>query len=206
LRYFEVIKQGILKKIFLFLFIFIISGNISSQEFRLKIIGQNEKENKIIDSIGYVLKHKNAKLILDENNLLFEKLTKKGYVESQLVENFKLNDSTFYFKYNLGKKINYARIYIGIKSQENIAANYNIKNDTLTLQYEEIENFLNATLKKLETTGFSMAKVKLVNIQKTNESLSADLSITTEIKRQVNDIVINGYDKFPEGHKKNIIQ
>jgi hypothetical protein len=32
------------------------------------------------------------------------------------------------------------------------------------------------------------------------------LSITTEIKRQVSDIVINGYDKFPEGHKKNILR
>ena len=195
-----------MKKIFLFFFIIILSGNISAQEFHLKIIGQNEKENKIIDSIGYVLKHKNAKSILDENNLFYEKLTKKGYVESQLAENFKLNDSTFYFKYNLGKKINNARIYIGIKSQENVAGIYSIKNDTLTIPYEEIEAFLNATLKKLETTGFSMAKVKLVNIQKTKDFLSADLSITTEIKRQVNDIVINGYDKFPEGHKKNIIR
>jgi hypothetical protein len=197
---------GLLKKIFLIFFIIFVSGNISAQEFHLKIIGQNEKESKIIDSIGYVLNHKNAKSIQDENNLFYEKLTKKGYLEIQLAENFKLNDSTFYFKYNLGKKINYAQIYIGIKSKENIAANYNIKNDTLTLQYEEIESFLNATLKKLETNGFSMAKVKLVNIQKSIDYLTADLSITNEIKRQVNDIVINGYDKFPQGHKKNIIR
>jgi hypothetical protein len=56
---------------------------------------------------------------------------------------------------NLEKKINHARIYIGIKSQENVAGIYSIKNDTLTIPYEEIEAFLNATLKKLETTGFS---------------------------------------------------
>ena len=195
-----------MKNIFLFFFIIIVSGNISAQEFYLKIIGQNEKETKIIDSIGYVLKHKNAKSILDENNSFYENLTKKGYLESQLAENFKLNDSTFCFKYNLGKKINHARIYIGIKSQENIAGNYSVKNDTLTLPYEETESFLNVTLKKLETNGFSMAKVKLVNIQKSKDYLTADLSITTEIKRQVNDIVINGYDKFPEGHKKNILR
>ena len=195
-----------MKKIFLFFFIIIISGNISAQEFHLKIIGQTKRETKIIDSIGYVLKHKNAKSILDENNLFLEKLTKKGYLESQLTENLKPNDSTFSFKYSLGKKINYARIYIGVKSQENIAGNYNIKNDTLTIPYEETESFLNATLKKLESNGFSMAKVKLVNIQKSKDFLTADLSIATEIKRQVNDIVINGYDKFPEGHKKNIVR
>lgn len=195
-----------MKKIFLFFFIIIVSGNISAQDFYLKIIGQTEKETKTIDSISYVLKHKNAKSVLDENNSFYENLTKKGYLESQLLENFKLNDSTFYFKYDLGKKINYARIYIGVKSQENIAGNYNVKNDTLVIPYEETEPFLIATLKKLETNGFSMAKVKLVNIQKSNNFLTADLSITTEIKRQVNDIVINGYDKFPEGHKKNIVR
>jgi hypothetical protein len=202
------LKQTIrlLKKIFLFFFIISVSGNISAQEFYLKIIGQNEKETKIIDSIGYVLKHKNVKSILDENNSFYEKLNNKGFLDCQFSENFKTNDSTFCFKYSLGKKLKYTRIYIGIKSQENIAGNYSIKNDTLTIPYEETEAFLNATLKRLETIGFSMAKVKLVNIQKTKDFLSADLSITTEIKRQVNDIVINGYDKFPEGHKKNIVR
>ncbi|MDN3676483.1 hypothetical protein QWY90_04075 [Flavobacterium paronense] len=184
----------------------IFSRNVSAQNFYLKIVGQNQKETKVIDSIGYISIHKNAKSIIDENNSFYEKLTTKGFLECQLTENFKPNDSTFYFKYKLGKKINYARIYIGIKSQENIARNYNIKNDSITLPYEETESFLNATLKKLETNGFSMAKVKLVNIQKSKDFLTADLSITTEIKRQVNDIVINGYDKFPEGHKKNIIR
>ena len=195
-----------MKKIFFLFILFLVSSNTSAQNFYLKIIGQTEKETKIIDSVGYVLKHQNTKSIIDENNSFYQKLTQKGYTESQFAENFKLNDSTFCFKYDIGKKINYARIYIGIKSQENVAENYSIKKDTLTLPYEETESFLNATLKKLESNGFSMAKVKLVNIQKSKDFLTADLSITTEIKRQVNDIVINGYDKFPVGHKKNIIR
>ena len=64
--------------------------------------------------------------------------------------------------------------------------------------------FLKTTLKKLEAKGFSMAKVKLINLQKKKGFLIADLNILLEKKRQLNDIVINGYDKFPEGHKKNI--
>ena len=195
-----------MKKIFFLFILIFVSSNTSAQNFYLKIIGQTEKETKIIDSVGYVLKHPNTKSIVDENNSLYEKLTQKGYLESQFDENFKLNDSTFCFKYSIGKKIKNARIHIGKKSQENIADNYNVKNDTLTLPFKETETFLNATLKKLETNGFSMAKVKLINIQKLNGFLTGDLSITTEIKRQVNDIVINGYDKFPVGHKKNIIR
>jgi hypothetical protein len=195
-----------LKKIFLFFCLIIFSWNTSAQNFYLKIVGQNENETQIIDSIGYTIKHQNTKGIVDENNSVLEKLMKNGYPESQLTENQKLNDSTFYFKYSIGKKINYARIYIGIKFKENIPSNYNIKNDTLTLPYEEIESFLNSVVKKLESNGFSMAKVKLTNLQRKKNSITANLSITTEIKRQLNDIVINGYDKFPEGHKKNILR
>lgn len=195
-----------MKNIF-FLFLLIINfWNAAAQEFQLKIIGQNDRETKIIDSVGYLLKHKNTKSIIDENGFVYDKLIKKGYTEVEPLENFKQIDSTFYFTYRVGKKTNYARIYIGVNFQENIAANYNVKNDTLVLPYEEIETFLNATLKKLETNGFSMAKVKLINIQKSKDFLQTELSITTEIKRQVNDIVINGYDKFPVGHKKNIIR
>ena len=143
---------------------------------------------------------------MDENNSFYEKLTKKGYLECQLVENFKLTDSTFCFKYKLLKKINYVHIHIGKEIQENIPSSYTIKKDTLELPYEECESFLTITLKNLESNGFSMTKVKLINIQKKNNFITADLSITKEIKRQVNDIIINGYDKFPVGHKKNIVR
>lgn len=180
--------------------------NASAQEFQLKIIGQTDIETKIIDSIGYLLKHKNTKSIIDENGLFYEKLIRKGYTESQFIENFKPNDSTFGFRYNIGKKVNFIHIYISTAFQENLSNLYAVKNDTLILPYNESEAFLNLTLKKLEANGFSMAKVKLVNIQPKKDFLKADLSITKELKRQVNDIVINGYDKFPIGHKKNIIR
>ncbi|MEO0046378.1 MAG: hypothetical protein RL705_1569, partial [Bacteroidota bacterium] len=146
----------------------------------------------------------NIKSILIENNSFYEKLTKKGYLNAQFLENFKLNDSVFCYKYSLEKKINYARIYIGIKNKENIPGTYPVKNDTLELSYEEIDDLLNNILMKLESNGFSMAKVKLNNIQSKENLITADLSISKENQRQVNSIVINGYDKFPESHKKNI--
>jgi hypothetical protein len=180
--------------------------NLSAQEFQMKIVGQNERETKIIDSLGYLVKHKNTKSIIDENNSFYEKLNNKGYTESQLIENSKPNDSSFSFKYSLGKKVKTIHLFIGKEFQENISSLYEIKNDTLILPFEESELFLNTILKKLESNGFSMAKVKLINIQKNNDFLKADLSITKAIKRKVNDIVINGYDKFPIGHKKNLIR
>jgi len=67
----------------------IFSWNISAQQLYLKIIGQTEKETKLIDSLGYALKHVNAKSIIDENNAFTEKLTKNGFLENQLIENKK---------------------------------------------------------------------------------------------------------------------
>jgi hypothetical protein len=194
----------VLKKFFLFCFLIIFSRNVSAQNFYLKIIGENETENQSIDSIGYVKKHQNLKSIINENNSFYERLTKKGYLNTQLTENYKLNDSVYCYKYKFGKKINYAYIYIGIKNRENIPFNYALKNDTLQLPYEELDAFLNNTLMKLESNGFSMAKIKLHNIQHKTNKLIADLWISTENQRQLNSIVINGYNKFPESHKRNI--
>ena len=195
-----------MKKTYLLFLIFAFSGLSSAQNFNLKIIGSTDIETNRIDSIGYLTIHKNAKSILEESNILNETLLRIGFIESQLSEKSKPNDSTFLFKFNIGKKTKSIHIYVSKKYSDIIAENYSIKNDTLQLPIESAEGFLNTTLKKLEVNGFSMAKVQLTNIQKLNTKLIADLVITKEIKRTVNDIVINGYEKFPESHKKNILR
>ena len=189
-----------MKKLFLFGLLCIFGWNVSAQQLYLKISGATEKESKIIDSIGYVTKHSNAKSIIDENNNFAERLTRNGFSENQIIENEKFNDSTFFFRYQLGAKTNFIHIYIGAAN----ASLFDTKKDTLIIPFSESETFLNTTLKKLEVKGFSMAKVKLTNLQKKKGFLIADLDIALEKQRQLNDIVINGYDKFPEGHKKNI--
>ena len=120
--------------LFIILFIFI-SWFSAAQEFQLKITGQNEAEIKVIDSIGYQLRHKNTKSIVDENTSIFEKLINKGFIECKLLEELKLTDSTFTFKYNLGKKINSLHLFIRKEFQENINTTYTIKNDTLILNF-----------------------------------------------------------------------
>lgn len=68
----------------------------------------------------------------------------------------------------------------------------------------ETENFLKGTLAKLETKGYSLAKIQLTNLKREKDFITAELQFENEKQREVNDIVINGYDKFPEGHKKEI--
>ena len=181
-----------------------ISQNSFGQQLYLKIIGNNELQTKTIDSIGYIKSFNDAKGVLDETNLFSKKLSQVGFLEHQLIENKKVNDSTFLYLYNIGAKTNFIHIYIG-KNLELSNWNLNtVKNDTLKLPFGESEAFLNHAIKKLETAGFSMAKVQLKNLKKHSNFVTASLSITSDKKRQLNDIVINGYDKFPEGHKNNL--
>ena len=184
--------------------IFFISLNSFGQSFRLKIVGKNDSQTKTIDSIGYNNSFDNAKSVVDETKLFSEKIVKIGFLESELLESKKQNDSTFLYQYNLGSKTESIHIYVGKDFEIKNWNLYDVKNDTLILPFSESEAFLTSTLKKLELKGFSMAKVKLVNIKKHYNYISADLNVTSDKKRQLNDIVFNGYDKFPEGHKNNL--
>lgn len=174
------------------------------QNLRLKITADSERENIKIDSIGYLKNHANAKSVVDEANSFSEKLKRLGYLENQILENKKENDSTFLFRFQVGNRTNFIHIYIGRNSELQNLEILDQNKDTLTMPFSETEAFLNATLNKLERKGYSLAKLRLVNLKNEKNILYADLDFKTEKLREVNDIVINGYDKFPEGHKKEI--
>ena len=195
-----------MKKQILFFLLLIIYSQAISQNFNLKIKGENEIENKIIDSIGYKTSHVNTKSIIDENNLFLDRIRKEGYCESNMISNIKIKDSIFQFNYSIGGKTNFIHIYVEEKFLEFIPVGYTKIKDTIILPFKQSELFLNSIVKKLEINGFSMARVKLINIQKKSKSILADLSIQEEIKRKLNDIVIKGTAKFPESHKKNILR
>lgn len=183
---------------FFFILLFCLNG--FGQNLYLKLVGKNNLDTKTIDSIGYNIKHSNAKSVIDETNFFSKKLLNAGYIENEIVKNLKPNDSTFTYEYNLGKRTKFIHIYIDKEFQE-----FNDeKLDTISMPITDSELFLNSILKKLESRGFSLAKVKLDNIKNKSNFIIANLKIDLGKKRQVNDVVINGYDKFPEGHKNAI--
>ncbi len=174
------------------------------QKLHLKITSDSQSDLKTIDSIGYSKKHSNAKSIVEEANSLSEKLKRFGFLENEIQENKKQDDSTFLFKFRLGQRTRFIHIYLGKDSELRKLGIVESPGDTLKLPLGETENFLNTTLNSLERKGYSLARLQLINLKKQKNILLADLNFQTEKQRQVNDIVINGYEKFPEGHKKEI--
>ncbi len=176
----------------------------SAQQLSLEIKGLNTIETQSIDSIGYQKKIQNAKLLLTEVNSFTQKLAKVGYINNQIISTTQPTDSTFSYQYSLGPKTSQILLYIG--------KNPNLKNilfpahssDTLSIPLSNVESFLNNKLSELEIKGFSLATLRLINFQVVNNQLTADIDISTGKQRELNDIVISGYDKFPKGHLKNI--
>ena len=183
--------------------------NCYAQNFRLQITGSSPFENKIIDSLKYNSIHPNTKAINDEVRSMSEKLSKNGYIENQILENTRKNDSSYVTKFSLGEKIKSIYIYIGRNRELNYILSLDNKQDTLIFPYNDVESFLNSTLQKLEQNGFAFAKLKLTNIKRKNNSLYAELQYESGQQRQLNAIVVkfaesNKKNSFPEGHLKQI--
>lgn len=197
-------------KLLTFIILFLTVGtNCFSQNFQLLIIGNSPSETKIIDSLKYNSTHTNTKAITDEVTTISERLSKNGYLENQLLENTKKNDSSYVAKFSLGERIKFIHIYIGRNNEIIDLVSLDKKKDTLILPYSETESFLNSTLQKLEQNGFAFAKLKLTNIKRKNNSLYAELQFESGQQRQLNAIVVkfaesNKKNSFPEGHLKQI--
>lgn len=173
------------------------------QNFYLEVAGTSEKENKIIDSLQYENKHASVASILEEQKRFESKLTNQGYFDWQLLEQKKVNDSSFVFKYNLGNPIKNNTIYIGKLSTEEKSL-LQLESDTLIIATNEVENFMKGKIALLEKKGYSLANLQLINQQKNENSLFSELLLKLNSKRNITDIVIVGYDKFPTGIKKAI--
>ncbi len=197
-------------KLLVFILLFLTLGtNCFSQNFQLQLIGSTPSENKIIDSLRYNPSHTNVKAIFDEVTSMSEKLSKNGYLDNQILENTRKNDTSYIAKFSIGKKIKFIHIYIGRNREIRELVSVDKKKDTLILPYVETEFFLNSTLQKLEQKGFAFAKIKLINIKRKNNSLYADLQFESGQQRQLNAIVVkfaesNKKNSFPEGHLKQI--
>lgn len=191
------------------LVLFFFGWHTSAQNYQLQIIGQSDFETKTIDSLGYNSKHQNTKALQDEINRFSAKLIQVGYIDNNMLEFTKVKDSFYIAKIALGKKIKSIYLYIGDDKQVNNLITLNKKNNIIEVPYVAIDSFLEQTVQKLEQNGFSLAKLKLINIKRDKSILSATLQVETEQKRVLNSITIqyaeNGrVNKFPKGHLKQI--
>lgn len=172
------------------------------QNFYMLIQSKNPVEHKQIDNLGYIKNHLSVTDILKEKQNFELKLQNNGFLEAFLIKQEKQNDSTFIFLYSIGKPISNINIYIGANPKKVLQIIQEEK-DTISIQIESVSNWMQSKLNLLERGGFSLAKLKLIDHKQIGSNLYATLVIDASKKRILNDLVILGYEKFPDNIKQD---
>ncbi|CAM2932030.1 hypothetical protein SAMN05444355_11567 [Flavobacterium frigoris] len=194
-----------MKYFLLHILLLIFSLNCNSQNFELQLTGNTMRETQILDSLKYTIKHPNIQSVASEIETTSTKLSALGYLRNQIIKQYKLNDSIYLAKFHLGIRIKSIHLYTG--KEKIVAELLSLKtiNDSIIVTYSEIAGFLKKNINILEEKGYSLAKLKLTNMQQKGNLLFAELQLVSETKRKLNEIVIQ-YAKneqnnnFPKGH------
>lgn len=162
-------------------------------------------ETKIIDSVSYNKIHPDAKSIIATTTLLSTNLYKAGYIENKELAYLKTNDSTYIYSYAVGPQLKKIHIYTG-KLTADQKLLLNIDKDTLMMPLQDVEGFMNNNIALLEKKGYSISTLQLTGHAKKRQNLTASLIVKIEKLRTLDDIVLEGYPKFPEGIRRNILR
>lgn len=192
-----------LKKYFSIFIILIACLTTNAQSLQLKINGANEAETRVIDSLSYQKIHEDTKSILDESGRMNNLLFKSGYLENRIIDHQKINDTVFMSNFSVGPKTGSIYIYTGkIKSADKEVLD--ITGDTVAININRVEEFMAMNMALLERKGYSFSTLQLTDYEKTPAGLTATLVVKIDKQRTLDDIVLEGYPKFPEGIRRNI--
>ena len=181
-----------------------------SQNIYLKVEGETDKEQHIIESLEYVNVFKDVSSLNLEKEKFKNKLYRLGYIEAKEASSIRYNDSTFLTIYSLNSLYKTIHIHYGEEtlSEELIASISEETSDGyFSLPFIEIEEKLNFINQQLANQGSPFKTLQLKNIKKKeNNILKADLFVSDDIKRTINKIVLNGYEKFPKSFLKRYLK
>lgn len=179
----------------------LVSFGVKAQNKSLKFFSNDFKEHKILDSISYSKEFINENQVITEVNLMLEKLQELGFFEAkyQLIDEIK----SFVYQFELGKKIN--KIILEIpKTEQSFFDLELIKNNQIVIQPKNFKSLMQKALQKYDEQGKGFVKIQLEQIERKNEVIYASLNIKNLPLRIVNEIIVNGYPKFPKGHFKRL--
>lgn len=198
-------KKTYLLYIVLFL-IFCFANNhaVYGQQIYLKVSGKNANETSFLkqnikDSI-----FNNGQEVENQLQTLQGFLKNNGYLYHQIVSAEK-KDSLYWVRFDLGKKTDSLKINFK-KHQEQLQSILNINESSKTIAIQNTETYLKNIVDQLAKKGYAISTVRLKNHQFLNNIISADLDLTLDQQRKIDQIVFTPYNNFPTGIKQRLIK
>ena len=182
-------------------FFLIISFKGFSQEYSLELISKNKSEQIVLNKINHQKKSKNSTAINSEIEKVSILLKNLGYFTNTL-DSIKKSDKKYMAYFSLNELIEKAIIQID-STESSLFKNIKIENNSFETPIKNLESILVSISESLDNQGKSFSKVQLKNIQIKNKTLFANLEIKPSEKRNIQKIVIKGYENFPNSFVKN---
>ena len=180
-----------------------------AQTLQLKIKPSDSLKTKTLDSLGYKKRHQDFNSVNQEVISFIKKLERSGYIENKLQSFSKLNDSLFIAEISFNNQYKKVRIFkdslVNFRFLKSIVNN----NDTnfIDIDIKNLENVLQLINKEISSKGDPFSIVQLENFERLNNSvIKANLRIEESTRRQIDSIIIKGYEKFPKGFLKHQIK
>ncbi|WP_440881857.1 hypothetical protein [Tenacibaculum sp. C7A-26P2] len=160
-----------------------------SQKFTLQVTSNIQPDLNIINTYSYKKRHSTKENVFSEVKKIKKSLNKKGYLK--VTYKLSKQDSTFTYYFQLGKKINVAKI----------------KRDNAYIQIKfcQLKKYLEHKKKELDSKGESFTEIKLTDINITQDTLNATLITHRKNVRSINKVVVKGYQQFPKSYFKNYL-
>jgi len=196
-------------RIYTTLIFYLFFAQLYSQNLELKIIGSNETESKVIDSLGYENYFKDYNSLNKEVDSLTKRFLTIGYINSKLLELKKQNDSLFEAKFSLKTRFKSITINHDGLIDKDILKLSDLKSEgnSFTLPISKLEQTLEFINAEIANQGKPFSTLQLKEIkQETETNLSASLELSQPIERTIDKIIIKGYEKFPKTYVKRYMK
>ncbi len=175
---------------------------IKAQELSLSIKSEKLITEATLDSLQMQTNFSDFASLKKETDTIHLKIQRMGYIESELLEIQKENDSSYTAHFFFGKKYNELKIFYSEEdfNQKELQRVTSETTDTyFILPFETIPNSLKKLTALRNQKGNAFARLRLIDFTKDeNDKLSATLAVANGNIRIVDSIAIKGYEKFPQ--------
>jgi outer membrane protein assembly factor BamA len=179
---------------------------MNAQELSLSIKAEKPIPQGIKDSLRMQTTFKDYAALRKETDTIYLKLQRMGYIESDLLQLQKENDSSYVAEFFLGKKYSELKVYYSeedFNKKELQRVSSDITDTYFILPFEEIPNSLKKLTALRNQKGNAFARLKLTELEKEElNGLSATLTVDNGNIRTVDSIAVKGYEKFPRSFLK----
>ncbi|MDG1981075.1 MAG: hypothetical protein P8I35_06540 [Flavobacteriaceae bacterium] len=175
------------------------SCGMVGQNLVLKITSVDPLQNHVLNAITFKKNHNLETDIYKEITNIHSDLKKEGFFVA-IVDTIIKDAEKYEAVFNLGKKTDNLILILPQEIRTNSSIKYN---DSIRIKTKGFENFTNLLLTNLDATGNSFSEISFTKPTYLNDTLILNLKLLKSQRRNIDKILVKGYDEFPKKFLKH---